>query len=233
MKKTLFICACALWLGACTPGKRVTGTVNNPTPAAPVDERDTRKETNIYVQGGGGEGGTGVTNADSARLFDRQKVGRTQDALNSSGANRSIAASEGEDVNYAANTRRKRSVRIPDRVTTAFAALYPNERGGGWNVIRRNYGGNVFQTKFNREGRIYDAFFDENGKWIKTETAVMYEQVPERVINTLDTRDARALRYSQVETPDYPALYRVFVGRNQNEYYTPDGMRVRPQNMVD
>jgi putative PepSY-like beta-lactamase-inhibitor len=70
---------------------------------------------------------------------------------------------------------------VVDNVKAAFAEKYPNATDVEW--AQEEFG---WEVEFKLDGVEYEAEYDENGDWIKTEHEISESELPDMIQNTLD-----------------------------------------------
>lgn len=90
----------------------------------------------------------------------------------------------------------------PALVRTSFINKYPNVAVKDWDWEDDV---ELYEAEFVMNGREYEAYFDKEGKWIKTKSEVKKEMVPAKISTALTTgefRDGKAGDYYEMETPE-------------------------------
>jgi hypothetical protein len=159
---------------------------------------------------GSGTASSGTTNTDAA-------AGRAVDEANTTDP----AAGSGNV------TDGKFGNQPPEEVTSSFKQRYPSYTSGDWTMEDGHY-----STTYMREGKSYRASFSNTGEWIDTRNDVVLDDLPAPVKQAYQKSPygtATNPRFTQLETAQYPVLYRV-EGQLNNQpfslYLTPEGRAV-------
>jgi hypothetical protein len=89
-----------------------------------------------------------------------------------------------------------------------------------------------YTTTYMREGKSYRANFSNTGEWLDTHNDVVLDDLPATVKQAYQSSPYGAAsnpRFSQIETAQYPVLYKA-EGQLNNQpfsmYFTPEGRTV-------
>jgi hypothetical protein len=112
----------------------------------------------------------------------------------------------------------------PEEVTSSFKQRYPSYTSGDWTMEDGHY-----STTYMKEGKSYRASFSNTGEWLDTRNDVVLDDLPAPVKQAFQGSaygSATNARFSQLETAQYPVLYRA-EGQLNNQpfslYLTPEG----------
>ena len=201
MKKSTILAAVALlgWLTACAPTASTTGSAGtNP---------GSGNTTTSTGTSGSGTASSGTTNAGAA-------AGRTVDEANT--ADPSAGSGNVTDGKFGNQP--------PDQVTSSFKQRYPSYTSGDWTVEDGHY-----STTYMKDGKSYRASFSNTGEWLDTRNDVVLDDLPAAVKEAYQKSpygSATNPRFTQLETAQYPVLYRA-EGQLNNQpfslYLTPEG----------
>ncbi len=115
----------------------------------------------------------------------------------------------------------------PGEVTASFKQRYPSYTSGDWSMEDGRY-----STTYMKEGKSYRASFSNTGEWIDTRNDVVLDDLPAPVKQAYQSSpyaSATNPRFTQIETAQYPVLYRAD-GQLNNQpfslYFTPEGRTV-------
>jgi len=115
----------------------------------------------------------------------------------------------------------------PDEVTSSFRQRYPSYTSGDWTMEDGHY-----STTYMKEGKSYRASFSNTGEWVDTRNDVVLDDLPAAVKEAYQQSPygpATNPRFTQLETAQYPVLYRA-EGQLNNQpfslYLTPEGRTV-------
>jgi hypothetical protein len=115
----------------------------------------------------------------------------------------------------------------PGEVTASFKQRYPSYTSGDWTMEDGHY-----STTYMKEGKSYRASFSNTGEWIDTRNDVVLDDLPAPVKQAYQSSpygSATNPRFTQIETAQYPVLYRAD-GQLNNQpfslYFTPEGRPV-------
>jgi hypothetical protein len=115
----------------------------------------------------------------------------------------------------------------PGEVTASFKQRYPSYTSGDWSMEDGRY-----STTYMKEGKSYRASFSNTGEWIDTRNDVVLDDLPAPVKQAYQSSpygSATNSRFTQIETAQYPVLYRAD-GQLNNQpfslYFTPEGRTV-------
>ena len=115
----------------------------------------------------------------------------------------------------------------PQEVTESFKQRYPALTSGDWTMEDGRY-----STTYMKEGKSYRASFSNTGEWIDTRNDVVLDDLPAPVKQAYQGSpygSATNPRFTQIETAQYPVLYRAD-GQLNNQpfslYFTPEGRTV-------
>ncbi len=114
--------------------------------------------------------------------------------------------------------------KVPELVTKAFKAKYPETRKVHWELNKMKQ----YEAEFKMQGVEYSSFFDETGKWIKTEQEIKNKELPDAVQASIkrefsDFKIKEALRGT---APDGMKYYAVEIRTGKKNYdlsVSPDG----------
>jgi len=99
--------------------------------------------------------------------------------------------------------------RLSSEIRTAFEKKYASTSEENWARVD-----NSILISFRSGNEYYDAFFDEKGKWLRTETAIRFEQLPKNVQDSLKTGEFSSWQKGsvlKVESPGAAENYRIYV----------------------
>lgn len=99
--------------------------------------------------------------------------------------------------------------KLSPEVRTAFAKKYASTSEENWARVD-----NSILISFCSENEYYDAFFDVKGKWLRTETAIRYEQLPQIIRDRMKTGEFSTWQKGSVFKVDKPGSgesYRICV----------------------
>ncbi|KAF0199429.1 MAG: Uncharacterized protein FD166_552 [Bacteroidetes bacterium] len=99
--------------------------------------------------------------------------------------------------------------RLSSEIRTAFEKKYASTSEENWVRVD-----NSILISFRSGDEYYDAFFDEKGKWLRTETAIRFEQLPKNVQDSLKTGEFSSWQKGsvlKVELPGAAENYRIYV----------------------
>lgn len=126
--------------------------------------------------------------------------------------------------------------KVASDVTTSFAEKCP-----GMNVKKWKKEDSKFIATFFKEGKKFEASFDENGNWMQTESQIKWAELPSAVRKTYYASDFKWLNRNQVEklqTTKYKEVY-LIEGDNLDQesdpycpyklWLTPDGKIVKKE----
>jgi len=115
----------------------------------------------------------------------------------------------------------------PESVAESFKKRYPEYTSGDWTMREGQY-----STTYMREGKSYRASFSLTGEWLDTQNDVVLDDLPAPVKQAYQSSPygvASNPRFMQIETAQYPVLYKV-EGQVNNQpfsmYLTPEGRTV-------
>src|SRR5690606_9033620 len=117
---------------------------------------------------------------------------------------------------------------IPDAVVSHFRTSYPAAQKTDWDKESNGY-----EVEFRLNGIKWEAYYDLNGNWLKTERDVKRREVPNAVWTSLAKSPYAGWKVDDIEehqTPDYKTVYEIEVkgkGRKAYVYILPDGKIVR------
>ncbi len=98
---------------------------------------------------------------------------------------------------------------LSTEVRTAFSKKYAVSSEENWARVDHS-----ILISFRSGNEYYDAFFDEKGKWLRTETAIRFEQLPKIVQDSLKTGEFSTWQKGsvlKVELPGAAENYRIYV----------------------
>lgn len=105
---------------------------------------------------------------------------------------------------------------LAPNIRTAFTSKYAATSEERWSKVE-----DLIKISFRSGDEYYDAFFDRNGKWLSTEFAIGFEQLPEKVQHSLNTGEFSNWHKGsvlKVELPGSGELYRIYLyGKNWDE----------------
>jgi hypothetical protein len=90
---------------------------------------------------------------------------------------------------------------VPEKVKTAFQKKFPAAVSVKWD----NEEENEWEADFKSNNKKMSATFDNEGKWLETESKLNKKEIPEAVANTLNKefKDFKIEEVASVETPEY------------------------------
>ena len=119
--------------------------------------------------------------------------------------------------------------KIPSAVTDSFAAKYPSAKGIEWGDRIT-----VFEATFEMQDHKYQASFNSDGNWKKTEKFLTEDEVPAAITDGLDKS-----KYAEWEIKSYVEIteqtggfqYRLLAKKNDIQkkylYFSTDGRLIR------
>jgi len=99
--------------------------------------------------------------------------------------------------------------KLSPEIKTAFEKKYASASEENWVRVDHS-----ILISFRSGNEYYDAFFDEKGKWLRTETAIRFEQLPKIVQDSLKTGEFSTWQKGsvlKVELPGAAENYRIYV----------------------
>ena len=99
--------------------------------------------------------------------------------------------------------------KLAPEIKTGFQKKYPSTSEESWSRIDR-----TILISFKTGTEYYDAFFDEKGTWLSTETSILYDQLPQPVRDSLKSGEFSTWEKGsvlKVESPGSVENYKVFV----------------------
>ncbi len=100
------------------------------------------------------------------------------------------------------------SSEIPKAVMEAFKAKFPDVTDVEWEVESDKY-----EVEFMMDSKEYEAEFDKEGNWLSTENEISKSEIPEQVINSINTNyegyDIKEAEF--VTSAEYGELYEVML----------------------
>ena len=99
--------------------------------------------------------------------------------------------------------------KLPPEIKSAFTAKYVETSEISWSEIDQEV-----IISFKSGGNYYDAFFDEKGKWIRTETAIELKQLPQPIMDSLKNGEFATWQKGsifEVKLPGNVSNYKIFV----------------------
>jgi len=126
-------------------------------------------------------------------------------------------------------TQGKTEVNLPETVTTAIAAKYPQAQIGHWNYNANN---KWYEVSFKFEDKKFESYYTQEGSWVRTERIIKKLALPQAIITSLQASEHAGWEIRKAEehqTPKYDYLYEVEVRSGKQEiylYFLPDGKQV-------
>ena len=108
--------------------------------------------------------------------------------------------------------------KVPAVVTSAFAEKYPGMKVSEWDYEADK---NAYQAEFNRDGKKMEAYFAEDGSWMKTKRELKVEDLPPAVFKSLTTgeyKDWTFGDYYEMDTPE-GMRYKIKAKYNPQEHH--------------
>jgi hypothetical protein len=99
--------------------------------------------------------------------------------------------------------------KLSPEIKTAFQKKYPSTSEESWTIINK-----TTLISFKTGTEYYDAFFDEKGTWLSTETSILYDQLPQPVRDSLKSGEFSTWEKGSVLKIEYPGAaenYKVYV----------------------
>lgn len=99
--------------------------------------------------------------------------------------------------------------KLAPEIKTAFQKKYPSTSEESWTIIDK-----TILISFKTGTEYYDAFFDEKGAWLRTETSILYDQLPQPVRDSLKSGEFSTWEKGSVLKVEYPGTaetYKVYV----------------------
>lgn len=99
--------------------------------------------------------------------------------------------------------------KLPVGVKATFSKKYPATSEENWAVIDQSV-----LVSFKSGVDYFDAFFDENGKWLRTEKAILFDQLPKVLQDSLKTGEFSTWEKGSVfdvALPGDSGIYKIFV----------------------
>lgn len=117
---------------------------------------------------------------------------------------------------------------VMDNVKAAFSEKYPNATDVEWKQEELGW-----EVEFKLDGIKYEAEYDENGDWVKTEHEISESELPDMIQNTLDGEyTAYAImeveKYDSKEGPYYKVKLRKGGDIEEAKFY-PNGKIIAPE----
>ncbi len=116
------------------------------------------------------------------------------------------------------------SVQPPSEVKVAFEHRFANVSDLKWHKENKI----EYEASFNMAGAEYSANFDHTGKWLETESAIEFDQLPEDVKSAFNASyiGAKVKESAKIESYDGGTHYEVVFrlgGKTIELFYNPDG----------
>lgn len=99
--------------------------------------------------------------------------------------------------------------KLAPEIKTAFQKKYPSTSEESWTIIDK-----TILISFKTGTEYFDAFFDEKGTWLRTETSILYDQLPQPVRDSLKSGEFSTWEKGSVLKVEYPGTaetYKVYV----------------------
>lgn len=107
-----------------------------------------------------------------------------------------------------AQTQNKDIDKLMPEVKTAFSKKFPTTTVESWMKLDK-----AILVVFKSGDDYSDAFFDEKGAWLRTETSILYNQLPQAVRDSLKTGEFSTWEKGSVFKVELPAdeNYKIYV----------------------
>ncbi len=99
--------------------------------------------------------------------------------------------------------------KLAPEIKTGFRKKYPSTSEESWTRIDK-----TILISFKTGTEYYDAFFDEKGAWLSTETSILYDQLPQPVRDSLKSGEFSTWEKGSILKVEYPGAaenYKVYV----------------------
>ncbi|MHC1778030.1 MAG: PepSY-like domain-containing protein [Lentimicrobium sp.] len=99
--------------------------------------------------------------------------------------------------------------KLAPEIKTAFRKKYPSSFEESWTRVDK-----TILISFKTGNDYYDAFFDEKGVWLSTESSILYDQLPQPVRDSLKSGEFSNWEKGsvlKVELPGAEDNYKVYV----------------------
>lgn len=106
-----------------------------------------------------------------------------------------------------ANSQKLKSEKVPPGVKSAFTQHFPNAKKVKWSQEAEH----EYEAEFINGQQEQSSNFDENGKWLETETEIEVDELPEAVSSAIGKQfsGARIKEPETAETPEAGLVYEV------------------------
>lgn len=132
-------------------------------------------------------------------------------------------------VYYNANAQELKENEVPKIIVENFKKKYPNVFVHEWELKKKTM---VYEAEFIMKGKSYEAHYNNNGDWIKTERDVNKSEIPEAVWDSLNKTQYANWKIDdqeQLSTPKYEIIYKIKVKRGNEKlllHFLPDGKQI-------
>ncbi len=99
--------------------------------------------------------------------------------------------------------------KLPPEIKSAFIAKYAETSEISYSVIDQEV-----LVSFKSGDEYYDAFFDQKGKWLRTETAIVFDQLPNAIQDSLKNGEFATWQKGsifEVKLPGNVSNFKIFV----------------------
>jgi hypothetical protein len=113
----------------------------------------------------------------------------------------------------AAGCSNKKTVTPAPAVLTSFESLFGKNTRVSWEVTDRK----TYLASFTHDGHPAKSYFDESGKWLKTETELISSELPPVIVKTVvgAYNGSTIFKSFQVEDPESGTIYRLTLKRGR------------------
>ncbi|NOX86420.1 MAG: hypothetical protein GXO86_10745 [Chlorobi bacterium] len=105
--------------------------------------------------------------------------------------------------------------KVPEKIKAAFNQKFPGAKEVDWDMEKNN----VWEAEFEMNEKEMSATFDQNGKWLETETEIEEDELPAAVKETLNSqfKDYEVDEAEYVESPETSG-YEIELEGNKKEF---------------
>ena len=121
-------------------------------------------------------------------------------------------------INFSSDSDDSGAMKLPEEVQNSFKKMFPDEQIKEWKLKKKKM---LYEIEFLKGAEKYEAYFSQDGKWIRTEREIKKTDLPEAVLEGLKKSDFSDWQIDEVEEhllPENKLVYEIEVEHEEQEY---------------